>query len=150
MGCYWRWRGPQIRQQRRGSSMAQVQMADEDQPMDRPPPNDTRCSITTWMDFWYCYRRDGALLAAVWILGVGAAKSVAGGIMVLTSGKWTVLGQKSDFGGNQDMCGMLRARSTRFVWGGSPGSTVKRGKWLIYLPLANLAIVGQLYLLYLS
>ncbi len=59
-------------------------------------------------------------------MGVGAAKSVAGGIMVLTSGKWMVLGQKLDFGGNRDTCGMLRARSTRFVWGGSPGSTVKR------------------------
>ena len=59
-------------------------------------------------------------------MGMGAAKSVAGGIMVLTSGKWTVLSQKLDLGGNQDTCGMLRARSTRFVWGGSDGSTVKR------------------------
>jgi hypothetical protein len=30
---------------------------------------------------------------------VGAAESVAGGIMVLRSGKWMVLGQKSDLGG---------------------------------------------------
>jgi hypothetical protein len=59
-------------------------------------------------------------------LGVGAAESVAGGIMVLTSGKWMVLGQKSDLGGKQVTCGMLRARSTRFVWGWSAGSTVKR------------------------
>jgi hypothetical protein len=56
---------------------------------------------------------------------MGAAKSVAGGIMVLTSEKSTVLSQKSDLGGNQDTCGMLRARSTRLVWGGSVVSTVK-------------------------
>ena len=68
------------------------------------------------MNFWYCCRRDGALLAAIRILGVGAAESVAGGIMVLRSGKWMVLGQKSDLGAKQDTCGMLRARSTRLVW----------------------------------
>ncbi len=59
-------------------------------------------------------------------MGVGAAESVAGGIMVLTSGKWMVFGQKLDLGDNQDTCGMLRARSTRLVWGWSAGSTVKQ------------------------
>ena len=57
---------------------------------------------------------------------VGAAESVAGGIMVLTSRKWTVLSQKLDLEGKQDTCGILRARATRLVWGGSAGFTVKR------------------------
>ena len=83
------------------------------------------------MNCWYCCRRDGALLAAISILGVGGAKSVAGGVVLLMSGKWMVLGQKMDLGGKQDTCGMLRARSTRLVWGWSAGSTVKR--YEIYL-----------------
>jgi hypothetical protein len=78
------------------------------------------------MNCWYCCRRVGALLAEMSILGVGAAESVAGGIMVLTSRKWMVLSQKSDLEGKQDTCGMLRARSTRLVWGGSASSNVKR------------------------
>ena len=65
-------------------------------------------------------------MAEMLFLGMDAEKSDARGIMVLRSGKLLVLGQKSDFGGNQDMCGMLRARSTRFVWGWSAGSYVKR------------------------
>ena len=75
------------------------------------------------MNCWYCCRRVGALLAEISILGVGGAESVAGGVVLLMSGKWTVLSQKSDLEGKQDTCGMLRARSTRLVWGGSAGST---------------------------
>ena len=78
------------------------------------------------MNCWYCCRRVGALLAEISILGVGGAESVAGGVVLPMSGKWTVLSQKSDLEGKQDTCGMLRARSTRLVWGGSAGSTVKR------------------------
>ena len=83
------------------------------------------------MNCWYCCRQDGALLAAISILGVGGAKSVAVGVVLLMSVKWMVLGQKMDLGGKQDTCGKLRARSTRLVWGWSPGSTVKR--YEIYL-----------------
>jgi hypothetical protein len=75
------------------------------------------------MNCWYCCRRIGALLAEISILGVGGAESVAGGVVLLMSGKWTVLSQKSDLEDKQDTCGMLRARSTRLVWGGSAGST---------------------------
>jgi hypothetical protein len=57
---------------------------------------------------------------------MGGAESVAGGVVLPMSGKWTVLSQKSDLEGKQDTCGMLRARSTRLVWGGSAGSNVKR------------------------
>jgi hypothetical protein len=73
------WCGHQIRQQHRGSLMAQIQMAEWDRPMDGPPPDDTRWWITTWMNCWYYCRRDGALLDAIWILEVGAVKTVAGG-----------------------------------------------------------------------
>jgi hypothetical protein len=48
------------------------------------------------MNCWYCCRHDGALLAAILILGVGGAESVAGGVVLLMSGKWMVLGQKMD------------------------------------------------------
>ena len=70
------------------------------------------------MNCWYCCRRVGALLAEISILGVGGAESVAGGVVLLMSGKWMVLGQKMDLSGKQDTCGMLRARSTRWVWVG--------------------------------
>ena len=83
------------------------------------------------MNCWYCCRQDGALLAAISILGVGGAKSVAVGVVLLMSVKWMVLGQKMDLKGKQDTCGKLRARSTRLVWGWSAGSTVKR--YEIYL-----------------
>jgi hypothetical protein len=49
-------------------------------------------------------------LAEISILGVGGAESVAGGVVLLMSGKWTVLSQKSDLEGKQDTCGMLRAK----------------------------------------
>ncbi len=52
------------------------------------------------------------------ILGMDAAKSDAGGIMVLRSGNLMFLSQKSDLRGNQHTCGMLRASSTRLVWVG--------------------------------
>jgi hypothetical protein len=55
-----------------------------------------------------------------------AAKSDAGGVVVLKSGNWMVLSQKLDLRGNQHTCGMLRASSTRLVWGWSAGSAVKR------------------------
>jgi hypothetical protein len=51
------------------------------------------------MNCWYCCRRVGALLAEISILGVGGAESVAGGVVLLMSGKWTVLSQKSDLEG---------------------------------------------------
>ncbi len=78
------------------------------------------------MNCWYCCRHVGALLAEISILGVGGAESVAGGVVLLMSGKWTVLSQKLDLEGKQDTCGILRARATRLVWGGSAGFTVKR------------------------
>jgi hypothetical protein len=79
------------------------------------------------MNCWYCCRCDGALLAAILILGVGGAESVAGGVVLLMSGKWMVLGQKMD----------LPRRQTGYLWnaesevykmgmGWSAGSTVKR------------------------
>ena len=83
------------------------------------------------MNCWYCCRRDGALLVAILIWGGGDVESVADGIVLLMSVKWMVLGQKMNLGGKQDTCGMLRARSTRLVWGWSAGSTVKR--YEIYL-----------------
>ena len=55
-------------------------------------------------------------MAAISILGVGGAKSVAVGVVLLMSVKWMVPGQKMVLGGKQDTCGMLRARSTRWVW----------------------------------
>jgi hypothetical protein len=70
------------------------------------------------MNCSYGLRCDGALLAEMLILGMDVAKSDAGGIMVLRSGKLMVLSQKSDLGGNQHTCGKLRASSTRLVWGG--------------------------------
>ncbi len=65
-------------------------------------------------------------MAEISILGVGGAESVAGGVVLLMSRKWTVLSQKLDLEGKQDTCGILRARSTRLVWGGSAGPIVKR------------------------
>ena len=70
------------------------------------------------MNCWYGLRCDGALLAEMLILGMDAAKSDAGGIMVLRSGNLMVLSQKSDLRGSQHTCGMLRASSTRLVWVG--------------------------------
>ena len=54
-------------------------------------------------------------MAEMLIVGMDVAKSDAGGIMVLRSGKLMVLSQKSDLRGNQHTCGMLRANSTRLV-----------------------------------
>jgi hypothetical protein len=49
---------------------------------------------------------------------VGGAESVAGEVVQLTRGNLMVLCQKMDQGGKQDICGMLRASSTRWVWSG--------------------------------
>ena len=65
-------------------------------------------------------------MAEMLFLGMEAEKSDARGIMVLRSGKLMVLSQKLDLRGNQHTCGKLRACSTRFVWGWSAGSAVKR------------------------
>ncbi len=48
------------------------------------------------MNCWYGLRFDGALLAEMLMFGMDAAKSDAGGIMVLRSGNLIVLSQKSD------------------------------------------------------
>ena len=78
------------------------------------------------MNCSYGLRCDGAILAEMLFLGMDAEKSDARGIMVLRSGKLMVLSQKSDLRDNQHTCGMLRACSTRLVWGWSAVSAVKR------------------------